>query len=65
MSPIQAIQSATLQAARLMKIENRLGTIEAKKVADIVAVKGNPLENIRAMRDVVFVMKDGVVVKNP
>jgi imidazolonepropionase-like amidohydrolase len=65
MPPMKAIQSATLEAARLMKIEERLGTIEAKKVADIVAVKGNPLEKISAMRDVVFVMKDGVVLKNP
>lgn len=65
MPPMKAIQSATREASRLLKIEDRLGTIEVKKVADIVAVKGNPLENIRAMRDIVFVMKEGVVVKNP
>lgn len=65
MPPMKAIQSATLEAARLLKIEERLGTLEAKKIADIVAVKGNPLKNISAMRDVVFVMKEGVVYKNP
>jgi imidazolonepropionase-like amidohydrolase len=65
MPPMKAIQSATREAATLLKINERLGTIEAKKIADIVAVKGNPLENIRAMHDVVFVMKEGVVVKKP
>src|SRR5437868_11028964 len=63
MPPMKAIQSATLEAARLLKIDDRLGTIEAKKIADIVAVKGNPLDNIRLMQDVVFVMKEGVVYK--
>ena len=65
MPPMQAIQAATIQAARLLKIDDRLGTIEPKKIADIVAVKGNPLENIGAMKDVVFVMKDGAVAKAP
>lgn len=65
MSPMKAIQSATLESAKLLKIDDRLGTIEVKKIADIVAVQGNPLENIRAMYDIVFVMKEGVVFKNP
>jgi imidazolonepropionase-like amidohydrolase len=62
---MEAIQSATLTAAKLLRIDDRLGTIETKKIADVVAVKGNPLENIAAMREVVFVMKEGVVFKNP
>jgi imidazolonepropionase-like amidohydrolase len=65
MPPMKAIQSATLEAARLLKIEDRLGTIEAKKIADVIAVDGNPLEDIRAMRKVTFVMKDGVIYKGP
>jgi imidazolonepropionase-like amidohydrolase len=65
MPPMKAIQSATREAARLLKIEDRLGTLEEKKLADVVAVEGNPLEDIRAMRRVVFVMKEGVVFKNP
>jgi imidazolonepropionase-like amidohydrolase len=65
MPPMEAIQSATLTAAKLLRIDDRLGTIETKKIADVVAVKGNPLENIAAMREVVFVMKEGVVFKNP
>ena len=63
MPPMQAIQSATLQAARLLRIDDRLGTIEANKIADVVAVQGNPLEDIRVMHKVVFVMKEGVVYK--
>ena len=47
-----------------VKIEDRLGTLEGGKIADIVAVDGNPLEDIRCMHRVVFVMKEGVVYKN-
>lgn len=65
MAPMKALQSATLEAARLLRIEERLGSLEPQKIADIVAVRGNPLENISAMRDVVFVMKEGVVYKSP
>jgi len=65
MPPMKAIQSATLEAAKLLRIDDRLGTIEAKKIADIVAVKGDPLENISVMKEVVFVMKEGVVFRNP
>jgi imidazolonepropionase-like amidohydrolase len=51
--------------ARLLKIDDRLGTLEEKKLADVVAVEGNSLEDIRAMHRVVFVMPEGVVFKNP
>ena len=65
MPPMKAIQSATLVSAQLLKIEDRLGTIEEKKLADIVAVKGDPLTDISLMKNVVFVMKEGVVFKVP
>ncbi|MFN0197657.1 MAG: amidohydrolase family protein [Planctomycetaceae bacterium] len=65
MPPMKAIQSATLVASQLLRIDNKLGTLEPKKIADVVAVKGNPLEDIHAMHDVVFVMKAGVVYKKP
>jgi imidazolonepropionase-like amidohydrolase len=65
MAPMKAIQSATLEAARLLRVEDRLGTIEDKKLADLVAVEGNPLQDIRTMHKVVFVMKEGVVFKSP
>ena len=64
MPAMKAIQSATLEAARLLKIEDRLGTLEEEKVADVVAVDGDPLADISVMRNVVFVMKDGVVYKH-
>ena len=65
MSPMKAIQSATLTAAQLLRIDDRLGTLEPKKLADVIAVKGNPLTDIKAMHNVVFVMKEGVVFKSP
>ena len=65
MSPLDALRSATSAAAGLMGWQDRLGTLEAGKLADIVAVAGNPAEDITAMRNVSFVMKDGVVYKEP
>ena len=65
MPPMKAIQSATLVAAQLLRIDDKLGTLEEKKLADVIAVKGNPLEDIRAMHDVVFVMKEGVAYTSP
>jgi imidazolonepropionase-like amidohydrolase len=65
MPPMKAIQSATLEAAKLLRIDQRLGTIEPQKTADIVAVKGNPLDDISLMKEVAFVMKDGAVYKKP
>src|SRR5262249_36150645 len=65
MPPMKAIQSATKIASQLLRAEDRLGTIEPKKIADIIAVQGNPLTDIAAMRKVVFVMKEGEVYKRP
>ena len=61
MSPMQAIQTATLSNATLFGIEDEIGSITVGKAADMVAVDGNPLDNIRELEDVDFVMKDGVV----
>ena len=63
MTPMQAIKSATSVAAQLMGWDDRIGSIEPGKLADIVAVPGNPLNDITAMERVSFVMKDGAVVK--
>lgn len=65
MQPIDAILSATQNAAELLKINDTLGSIEAGKIADLIAVKGKPLENISLLKDVSFVMKDGVIYKQP
>jgi imidazolonepropionase-like amidohydrolase len=65
MPPMKAIQSATREAARLLRIDDRLGTIKENKIADLVAVEGNPLQDIRAMNKVIFVMKEGITIKAP
>jgi len=64
MSPMEAIVSATKTASELIGEEKNLGTIEEGKIADIIAVKGDPLENIKNMENVVFVMKNGIIYKN-
>ena len=61
--PLYAIQAATVSASQLLRHEQDLGSITAGKFADIVAVPGNPLEDISVMRKVSFVMKQGVVYK--
>ena len=65
MPPIEAIRSATLVCAQLLRIDDRLGTLEPGKLADVTAVKGNPLDDIGLLRRVSFVMKEGVVYKEP
>jgi imidazolonepropionase-like amidohydrolase len=57
------LQAATTHGAELLKKTRDLGTIEAGKLADVVAVVGNPLDDIKLMQNVAFVMKDGVVYK--
>jgi imidazolonepropionase-like amidohydrolase len=63
MKPIDAIRSATLNAADLLGVSDR-GVLAAGKLADVVAVPGNPLQDITAMERVRFVMKGGVVYRN-
>jgi imidazolonepropionase-like amidohydrolase len=64
MAPMAALKSATSVAAELLGWQDRLGALEPGKIADVVAVKGNPAEDITAMTRVRFVMKDGVIYKN-
>lgn len=63
-TPMQAIQSATVNAADLLGWSKKIGSIEKGKFADIVAVVGNPLDNISLLEKVSFVMKGGIVYKN-
>lgn len=64
MTPLMAIQAATIRAAELMGWQDRVGAIEPGHYADLIAVAGNPLDNINLLRHVGFVMKGGEVVKN-
>ena len=63
MTPMQAIQSATVNAADLIGKPGDIGAIKPGAFADMIAVSGDPLQNIRLLEDVAFVMKGGVVYK--
>jgi imidazolonepropionase-like amidohydrolase len=63
MTPAQAIRAATAGAAELLGMDKELGTIEPGKLADIVAVDGNALDDVGSLQKINFVMKGGVVVK--
>jgi imidazolonepropionase-like amidohydrolase len=65
MTPAQALHAATSSAAELMGMQDKVGTIEPGKMADIVAVPGDPLQDISVMEKVDFVMKGGVVERRP
>jgi imidazolonepropionase-like amidohydrolase len=64
MPVMEAIKAATIQAADLLGMKDKLGSITVGKLADIVAVDGDPLQDIQSMGRVSFVMKDGLVFKN-
>ena len=65
MPEMEAIQSATVTAARLIGMEDQLGSISQGKLADIVALEGNPLEDISLLSEINFVMKDGRIYRQP
>jgi imidazolonepropionase-like amidohydrolase len=64
LSRLAAIQAATVNAADLLGLSDKIGTIQPGKWADIVAVDGDPLEDVRRLETVKFVMKGGKVFKN-
>jgi imidazolonepropionase-like amidohydrolase len=64
LTPAQAIQSATVDAAQLLGWADQVGSIEPGKFADLVAVEGDPLADITTLEHVTFVMKGGQVVKS-
>ncbi len=64
MTPMQALRAASINAAKVLNQEENIGSVSVGKSADLIAVKGNPLDNISLLEDVVFVMKDGEVVKS-
>jgi imidazolonepropionase-like amidohydrolase len=64
MTPAQAIQSATTVASEMMDWQDRIGSIDKGKFADIVAVSGDPLKDITELERMGFVMKGGQVIRN-
>ena len=64
LTPMQAIQAATISASDLLGKKDRIGSISVNKWADIIAVSGNPLDDVKVLEDVQFVMKGGIVYKN-
>jgi imidazolonepropionase-like amidohydrolase len=64
MKPVEALQAATINASKLLGIADQVGTIEPGKAADIVAVNGDPLTDIKTINNVVLVMKGGEVVRS-
>jgi imidazolonepropionase-like amidohydrolase len=64
LTPLQAIQAATVNNADLLGWTDKVGTVEAGKWADIVAVDGDPLVDVTTLERVKFVMKGGEVVRN-
>jgi imidazolonepropionase-like amidohydrolase len=64
MKPVAALKAGTSADAQLLGIADKVGTLESNRLADIVAVPGDPTQNIRQTEHVFFVMKEGVVYKN-
>lgn len=64
LTPVQALQAGTVNAADLLGWSDRIGSIESGKFADIVAVSGDPLADVKILQHINFVMKDGVIYKN-
>jgi imidazolonepropionase-like amidohydrolase len=60
-TPLGAIQSATIHAAELIRWDDRVGRIAPGYLADVIAVDGDPLQDIRLLENVAFVMKDGAI----
>jgi imidazolonepropionase-like amidohydrolase len=64
LSEMEALMAGTKNTAELCQVADRLGTLEVDKVADLIAVEGNPIADIKALREIRLVMKDGEIVRN-
>ena len=65
MSPVQALEADLINGAKLLDWNGQIGRLEAGYLADVIAVPGNPLEDISVLKKVEFVMKGGTVYKKP
>jgi imidazolonepropionase-like amidohydrolase len=63
-SALEAIQAATIHAASMMRVDQELGSVAPGKLADLIATRANPLEDIGTLRSLALVMKDGRVVRH-
>ncbi|HET9449038.1 MAG TPA: amidohydrolase family protein, partial [Steroidobacteraceae bacterium] len=64
MTPLQALRSATIECATMLDAQDEIGSVEAGKYADILAVTADPTKNISALRNIVMIMKGGTVYRN-
>ena len=64
MSPLDALKSATASDAELLGVAQKLGTLEKGKLADLIAIPGDPTQDITATERVSFVMKEGKIIRN-
>jgi imidazolonepropionase-like amidohydrolase len=64
MTPIEALRAATMNGAELLGLSSHIGSVEPGKYADVIAISGDPLADIKTMKNVVFVMKGGEVILN-
>jgi imidazolonepropionase-like amidohydrolase len=64
-SEMEAIIASTSRVAKLLRIDDKLGTLEEGKIADLIVVNSDPLTNISSLKDPIFVIKNGIIVKKP
>jgi len=65
MSEMEAIIAGTSRVAKLLRIEDKLGTLEEEKIADLIVVNSDPLTNISSLKEPIFIIKNGIIVKEP
>jgi len=65
MTPLAALQADLINGAKLLDWEGQIGQLKAGFLADVIAVRGNPIDDITALKNVDFVMKGGTVYKHP
>ncbi len=63
-APLDALRAGTTVDAELLGIQNTVGTLEAGKLADVVVIPGDPIQNIRQVEKILFVMKEGVIYRD-
>jgi imidazolonepropionase-like amidohydrolase len=63
LTPLKAIQTATVHASKLLGWDDRIGAVEAGKFADLIAVEGDPIKDVTELERIKFVMKGGIVIR--